>query len=244
MSPAQAVYIDDMPEPAGTLHGCLGLSARSPTAEIARIDLRAVRARAGRRRRADRRRTCPAKTTSARPAGTTSRCFADGKVEFYGQPIFAVDRRDARGGARAPRGWPRSRYKELPAVIDVARRSTPARTAGHAAAEARSAAMSPPRSRRRRAGSKARCASAARSISTSKAISPGHSRRGRATSPSIPRPSIRAKCSTWWRMCSACRACRDGRDPAHGRRLRRQGDAGQPVCRARRDRREEAAGAR
>ena len=28
-SPAQAVYIDDMPEPAGTLHGCLGLSDRA-----------------------------------------------------------------------------------------------------------------------------------------------------------------------------------------------------------------------
>ena len=36
----------------------------------------------------------------------------------------------------------------------------------------------------------------------------------------------------------------DRRGPAHGRRLRRQGNAGQPVRRARRDRRQEASTAR
>ncbi|MCA0028517.1 xanthine dehydrogenase molybdopterin binding subunit, partial [Mesorhizobium sp. B263B1A] len=33
-----AVYIDDMPEPAGTLHGCLGL-ATATHATIAKMDL-------------------------------------------------------------------------------------------------------------------------------------------------------------------------------------------------------------
>ncbi|RUW68190.1 xanthine dehydrogenase molybdopterin binding subunit, partial [Mesorhizobium sp. M4B.F.Ca.ET.049.02.1.2] len=41
-----AVYIDDMPEPAGTLHGCLGLSAATH-ATITRMDLSAVRAAPG-----------------------------------------------------------------------------------------------------------------------------------------------------------------------------------------------------
>ena len=46
MSPAQAVYIDDMPEPAGTLHGCLGLSTVAH-GTITSIDLSAVRAAPG-----------------------------------------------------------------------------------------------------------------------------------------------------------------------------------------------------
>ena len=37
-----AVYIDDMPEPAGTLHGCLGLSTATH-ATIRSMDLSAVR---------------------------------------------------------------------------------------------------------------------------------------------------------------------------------------------------------
>ena len=41
-----AVYIDDMPEPAGTLHGCLGLSTVAHGA-IRSIDLSAVRSAPG-----------------------------------------------------------------------------------------------------------------------------------------------------------------------------------------------------
>ncbi len=39
-----AVYIDDMPEPAGLLHGCLGLSTVTH-GRIRKIDLSAVRSR-------------------------------------------------------------------------------------------------------------------------------------------------------------------------------------------------------
>jgi xanthine dehydrogenase large subunit len=42
----EAVYIDDMPEPAGTLHGCLGLSTMAHGAIVA-MDLSAVRAAPG-----------------------------------------------------------------------------------------------------------------------------------------------------------------------------------------------------
>ena len=41
-----AIYIDDMPEPAGTLHGCLGLSTVAHGI-IRKMDLRAVRAAPG-----------------------------------------------------------------------------------------------------------------------------------------------------------------------------------------------------
>ena len=49
----QAVYIDDMPEPAGTLHGCLGLStvAHGTISEDGPVG---GACGAGRRRRADR----------------------------------------------------------------------------------------------------------------------------------------------------------------------------------------------
>ncbi len=85
--------------------------------------------------------------------------------------------------------------------------------------------LRPPRARCQGAA----CASAGRTISTSKARSPWRCRARTRTSPSIPRRSTRARCSTWWRMRWACRATRHRRDPPHGRRLRRQGDAGQPV---------------
>ena len=42
----EAVYIDDMPEPAGTLHACLGLSTVAH-GRITSIDLSAVRAAPG-----------------------------------------------------------------------------------------------------------------------------------------------------------------------------------------------------
>src|SRR5690554_3029558 len=42
----EAIYIDDMPEPAGTLHGCLGLSTVAH-ATIRAMDLTAVAAAPG-----------------------------------------------------------------------------------------------------------------------------------------------------------------------------------------------------
>ena len=153
--------------------------------------------RARRRRCAHRRGRARRERHVSPPAATTSRCFADGEVEFFGQPLFAVvaETRDA-GAPRRQAGEGR--------VSRNCRRSTSTTRApkqarsSRRATDARSAAMPPTRDRQRAApaeGPDAR--SAARSISISKARSRWPSRARTATSPSIPRPSIRARSSTW-----------------------------------------------
>jgi xanthine dehydrogenase large subunit len=112
-----ADYIDDMPEPAGTLHGYLGLTDRAH-ARITSLDLDAVRACEG----------VVAVLTGAdvpgsqrhftqRPQRRAGACGRE-KVQFHGQPVFAViaeTRELARRAAkRAVIG-----YEDLPHVTDV-----------------------------------------------------------------------------------------------------------------------------
>ena len=112
----QAVYIDDMPEPAGALHGCLGLSGVAHGA-ITSIDLSAVRAAPG---------VVDVLTAKDVPGendiSPTGRhdepVLADGKVEFHGQPIFAVIAETREQARRACR-LARIEYEELPAIIDI-----------------------------------------------------------------------------------------------------------------------------
>jgi hypothetical protein len=61
---------------------------------------------------------------------------------------------------------------------------------------------------------------------------------------STPAPSTRARCSTGWRMRWAGQPRGHGRMPAHGRRLRRQGNAGRPHGRVGRAGRAQAASCR
>ncbi len=111
-----AVYIDDMVEPTGTLHACLGLAERAH-AEIVAMDLSAVAEAQG----------VVAVLTAAdipgandvSPTGKNDDpVFAEGAVEFHGQPIFAVigETREAarRAVSRAVIG-----YRDLPHVTDV-----------------------------------------------------------------------------------------------------------------------------
>ena len=113
----QAVYIDDMPEPAGTLHGCLGLGTVAH-GKITSIDLSAVRAAPG---------VVDVLTAKDVPGendiSPTGRhdepVLADGKVEFHGQPIFCVIAETREQARRACR-LAKITYKELPAIIDVA----------------------------------------------------------------------------------------------------------------------------
>ena len=111
-----ADYIDDMPEPAGTLHGYLGLTDRAH-AKIVSLDLDAVRACEG----------VVAVLTGAdvpgvndiSPSGRDDEpVLATGEVLFHGQPVFAViaeTRELARRAAkRAVIG-----YEDLPHVTDV-----------------------------------------------------------------------------------------------------------------------------
>jgi xanthine dehydrogenase large subunit len=112
-----AIYIDDMPETAGTLHGCLGLSSVAH-GTIRSIDLSAVGTAPG---------VVDVLTAKDVPGendiSPTGRhdepVLADGKVEFFGQPIFAViaeTREEARRACRLAK----IEYDELPAIIDVA----------------------------------------------------------------------------------------------------------------------------
>ncbi|MGN6471874.1 MAG: xanthine dehydrogenase molybdopterin binding subunit [Rhizobiaceae bacterium] len=112
-----AVYIDDMPEPAGTLHGCLGLSAATH-ATIRSMDLSAVRAAPG---------VVDVLTAKDIPGendiSPTGRhdepILADGKVQFFGQPIFCVVARTREEARRACR-LAKVEYDELPFITDVA----------------------------------------------------------------------------------------------------------------------------
>jgi len=112
-----AIYIDDMPEPAGTLHGCLGLSTVTHGA-IRSMDLAAVRAAPG---------VVDVLTAADVPGendiSPTGRhdepILAEGKVQFFGQPVFCVIAETREQARRATR-LAKIEYEELPFVIDVA----------------------------------------------------------------------------------------------------------------------------
>ena len=111
-----AEYIDDMPEPAGLLHAYLGLSQRAH-AEIVSVDFSAVEA-------------CPGVvgilTASDIPGENDispahkhdDPVFATNRVEFHGQPIFAVIA-ETRDAARRAAAKVKIDYADLPHVTDV-----------------------------------------------------------------------------------------------------------------------------
>ncbi|WLR92562.1 xanthine dehydrogenase molybdopterin binding subunit [Shinella zoogloeoides] len=111
-----AVYIDDITEPAGTLHAGFGLSTVAHGI-LKSVDLSAVRAAPG----------VVDVLTCADVPGVNDispsnmhddPVLADGKVEFHGQPIFCVlaeTRDEARRAARLAK----IEYEELPADIDI-----------------------------------------------------------------------------------------------------------------------------
>ena len=112
-----AVYIDDMPEPAGLLHGCLGLSTVTH-GRIKSMDLSAVRSAPG---------VVDVLTAEDIPGendiSPTGRhdepVLADGVVQFFGQPIFCVIARTREEARRATR-FAKVEYEELPFILDVA----------------------------------------------------------------------------------------------------------------------------
>ncbi len=111
-----AEYIDDMPEPSDTLHAYLGLSQRAH-AEILSIDFDAVTACEG---------VLGVLTVDdipghndVSPAGKhDDPVFAVGKVEFHGQPIFAVIA-ETRQIARQAAAKAKVEYRDLGHVTDV-----------------------------------------------------------------------------------------------------------------------------
>ncbi|ATU95026.1 xanthine dehydrogenase molybdopterin binding subunit [Phyllobacterium zundukense] len=110
-----AEYIDDMPEPSDTLHAYLGLSQRAH-AEIVSVDYEAVRACAG---------VIGILTVDdipghndVSPAGKHDDPVFAIKVEFHGQPIFAVIA-ETRQIARQAAAKVKIEYRDLDHVTDV-----------------------------------------------------------------------------------------------------------------------------
>ena len=114
----EAIYIDDMPEPAGTLHGCLGLSTVAHGA-IRSIDLSAVWEAPG---------VVDVLTAQDVPGENDispietrhhdDPVLAEGKVQFHGQPVFCVI---AQTREQARRACPLAKveYEELSFVTDI-----------------------------------------------------------------------------------------------------------------------------
>jgi len=111
-----AEYIDDIPEPAGALHGYLGLSERAH-AEILSIDFEAVKNSPGvvGIMAAD---DIPGENDISPAHKHDDPVFATGKVEFHGQPIFAVIA-TSRDAARRAAAKVKIEYRDLPHVTDV-----------------------------------------------------------------------------------------------------------------------------
>ncbi len=111
-----ADYIDDMPEPEGTLHAALGMSDRAH-AEIVSIDLAAVRAAPGVvwvMTGAD----VPGHNDISPTGRHDEPVLAEGKVEFHGQPVFAVIAETREAARRAAR-LAKIEYRDLPHFTDV-----------------------------------------------------------------------------------------------------------------------------
>ena len=109
----EALYVDDIPEIAGTVHAALGLSEKAH-ARIRSIELAAVRAAAG----------VVAVLTAADIPGAND-CgpivhddpiLADGLVQYVGQPMFAVIAESYDAGRRAAR-MAKVDYDVLPPVL-------------------------------------------------------------------------------------------------------------------------------
>ena len=111
-----ADYIDDMVEPVGTLHAYLGPS-EAAHAEIVSIDLTAVRSATG---------VVDVLTAADIPAvndvspvhAHDDPVFAEDKVMFWGQPVFAVIA-ESRLQARQAAALARIDYRPLDAAIDI-----------------------------------------------------------------------------------------------------------------------------
>ena len=111
----RAEYCDDIAEPVGTLHAYLGLSTRAH-ALLRNVDLSAVRSAAGvvGVLTAD---DIPG-VNDVSPTGRNDEpIFATDKVEFWGQPMFAVVA-ETRDAARRAAKLVKVEYEDLPHALD------------------------------------------------------------------------------------------------------------------------------
>ncbi len=111
----EAVYVDDIPELAGTLHCALGLSSEAH-AHINSIDLEAVRAVPG-VTAVFTANDIPGRNDCG-PINHDDPILADGLVQYVGQPIFAVVA-SSQATARFAATRASIDYATLPAVLDT-----------------------------------------------------------------------------------------------------------------------------
>jgi len=112
-----ADYIDDMPEPEGTLHGALGMTDRA-NAKIVSMDLSEVEKAPG---------VVLVMTAKDMPGSNDispsnrhdEPVLADNAVQFHGQPAFAVIAK-TRDQARKAARLAKITYADLPHITDVA----------------------------------------------------------------------------------------------------------------------------
>ncbi|MBE7732463.1 xanthine dehydrogenase molybdopterin binding subunit [Devosia faecipullorum] len=111
-----AEYIDDMIEPVGTMHAYLGLSTKAH-AEIVSMDFSAVKAAPGviGVLLAD---DIPGENDVSPSHKHDEPIFAIGKVQFWGQPVFAVIA-ETRDAARRAAQLARIDYRDLDWIPDV-----------------------------------------------------------------------------------------------------------------------------
>jgi xanthine dehydrogenase large subunit len=112
----EALYIDDLPEPAGLLHLYVGQSARAH-ARVTRLDLSAVRAAPGV--------VCVLTSTDVPgrneigPVINDEPLLPEGIVRFLGQPLFAVAAKTLPK-ARAAAALAVVEYEDLPPLLTIA----------------------------------------------------------------------------------------------------------------------------
>lgn len=113
----EAIYIDDMPEPTGTLHACLGL-AEVAHGTITSMDLSKVRAAPGvvTVLTAD---DIPGENDISPTGLHDEPILTKDLVQFFGQPTFAVIAETREAARRACR-LAKIEYAEEPALIDIA----------------------------------------------------------------------------------------------------------------------------
>ncbi len=112
----KADYIDDMPEPAGLLHAAMGMTNRAH-AKILSMDFSAVEGFPG---------VVAVLTAKDIPGANDispahlhdEPVLADGLVEFYGQPVFAVIA-ETREAARHAARLAHIEYEDLPHATDI-----------------------------------------------------------------------------------------------------------------------------
>ena len=172
--------------------------------------------------------TCPAKTTFSPTGRHDEPVLADGKVQFFGQPIFAVIAETREQARRACR-LAKVKYDELPAIIDIgdldpvsSKLVTPPLTLqrGDAAdGDRKCAAPHQGPDARRRAGP----------FLSRRPYRHGRARRGPGRHRLFLHAASERSAAHGGARARRAVARGDGGNPPNGRRLRRQGNAVEPV---------------